>query len=91
MDSATVGLVEAELKELLRTELNVAPDILATADTSTELLTRGVGLDSVEAFNLACAVEERYRIEIGDDFTPETFATLGTLARYILEKRPSGR
>jgi acyl carrier protein len=61
--------------------------MLAEAESSTPLLGRGIGLDSVESMVLAMALEKEFDISIPDaDLTAELFATLGTLTGYVARK-----
>jgi acyl carrier protein len=83
----TLSSIEASVREILATRLNVNPAHLQHLESSTPLLGRGIGLDSVEAFGLVCAVEETYGIQVADeDFDDRLFASLETFGRYVLRK-----
>ena len=81
--------LEHELKELIIEAL--ALEDMAPADIEPEaaLFVEGLGLDSIDALELAMALEERYDVKIGDD--PETnqqiFASVRKLAAYVDENR----
>jgi acyl carrier protein len=79
--------IEKTIKHLLGSELNVNASVIATSSSSTPLLGRGVGLDSVETMALVLSIEEEFGISVPDtDMTATLFETIGTLARYIAEK-----
>lgn len=79
--------IEERLKYLLAAELAVNPQLLATSDSTTPLLGRGLGLDSFEALVLATGIEAEFAIHIDDkDLTVDLFTNLATLAAYIVHK-----
>ena len=72
------------IEQLLISDLQVHPDVLAQSDLETPLLGRGIGLDSVEALTLALALEREFDIQVRDeDLTVELFASIGNLAEYV--------
>jgi acyl carrier protein len=80
-----------ELKELIIRELNLegrSPDEL---DDSAPLFGEGLGLDSLDALQLAMAVEERYRLKLPDgDEVRRVFSSIASLAEYIERSAPAG-
>ena len=81
--------LEAELKKLI-VEALVLEDIApAGIETEAPLFVEGLGLDSIDALELAMALEERYGVKIEDD--PETnrqiFASGGSLADFVAAQR----
>jgi acyl carrier protein len=79
--------IEARVKQLLHSELNVNASVMATSTSSTPLLGRGVGLDSVETMALVLSIEEEFGISVPDsDMTATLFETIGTLTDYVLHK-----
>ena len=79
--------VEAKIKRILISKLEVSPDILSTSNSSTPLLGRGIGLDSMETLALVAGIEKEFDIEIGDeDLTVDLFKTMGALAEYVSQK-----
>jgi acyl carrier protein len=79
--------IESKIKQLLRSELNVNAAIIATTTSSTPLLGRGIGLDSVETMGLVLRIEEEFGITVPDtDMTVTLFETIGTLSNYVLHK-----
>ena len=79
--------IEKRIKQLLGSELNVKESVIATSTSSTPLLGRGVGLDSVETMALVLSIEEEFGISVPDtDMTATLFETIGTLTDYVLHK-----
>lgn len=84
MDSLTL-----ELKRLIIDELDLRDLTEADIDDDAALFGEGLGLDSLDALQLAVAVEERYGVAI-----PETeeakaiFASVAALAAHVRSRRP---
>lgn len=79
-----------ELKQLLIDELDLKDFNVAEIDDHAALFGEGLGLDSLDALQLAMAVEERYGIEVPEDErAKEVFASVAALADYI-ERARSG-
>ncbi len=88
---STSETLEFELKELIIDALaleDVEPDHI---ESGAALFIEGLGLDSIDALELAMALEERYGVQIGDD--PDTnrqiFSCVRNLATYVDENRAS--
>ena len=81
--------LEAELKALI-IEALVLED-MAPADLPREepLFGDGVGLDSLDALEIALALDEKYGITVDDDdeATKRRFATIASLAEFVSEAR----
>jgi acyl carrier protein len=78
--------IEKQIKRLLVCELKVNPSILENTDSTTPLLGRGIGLDSVEAMALVVSLEEEFGIAIPDNvLTVDLFKSVNTLANYIAQ------
>jgi acyl carrier protein len=78
-------LIQGKIKQLLISELKVNPAALAELDSSTPLLGRGIGLDSVETMALVLGLEEEFEISIQDDeLTVDLFKNIGTLTDGIM-------
>jgi acyl carrier protein len=79
--------IEKRIKQLLGSELNVNASVIATSNSSTPLLGRGVGLDSIETMALLLSIEEEFGISVPDsDMTATLFETIGSLSGYIVQK-----
>lgn len=77
-----------QLKALIIRELhlnNVAPDKI---DDAAPLFGAGLGLDSLDALQLAVAVEEQFGVRIGDESEGRAaFASINALATFIDGRR----
>ena len=79
--------IEETIKRILIFELEVSPAIVSACDSSTPLLGRGIGLDSVETLTLVAGIEKEFNIQIDDaDLTVDLFRNIGTLTRYVAER-----
>ncbi len=81
--------LESELKKLIIDSLaleDVTPD---EVDSEAALFVEGLGLDSIDALELAMALEERYGVKIVDD--PEEnqkiFTSVRSLAEFVSDQR----
>jgi acyl carrier protein len=82
--------LEAELATLIADALHL--EIEAAAIAPTEPLFRdGLGLDSIDALELALAISKRYRVTLRSDDArnSEIFANLRSLACFIAAHRPA--
>lgn len=79
------GKLELELKHLIVDSLNLedvsAPEINSTG----RLFGEGLGLDSIDALELAMAIHRRYGVEIAaeDEDTKDIFQSVRSLAIHI--------
>jgi len=83
--------LEAEITELI-IEILVLEDMSpADIDPAGALFEDGLGLDSIDALEIAVALEGRYGVAIDDDpdRNRERFASVRSLARFVLENRKS--
>lgn len=79
----------SELKTLLIEGLHledVEPDDI---DVDAPLFGEGLGLDSIDALEIAVILDRKYNVKIvsGDDRNAKTFASLKALAEYVAENR----
>jgi acyl carrier protein len=81
--------LEAELKGLIVEALALEDIAPAEIETGAPLFVEGLGLDSIDALELAMALEERFGVKIGED--PEVnqriFASVASLAAFVEENR----
>lgn len=85
------GRLKAELKELIVRELNLEGREPGSIVDDAQLFGEGLGLDSLDALQLAMAVEEHFKVRIPEG--PEgrvAFASVSALARWILDHPPKG-
>ena len=72
---------QQQIFEFITTTLN--PDSKVAFDAGQNLLEAGV-LDSVAMMELIVWLEEQFKIAIeADDLTPDNFATLDAMAKYV--------
>ena len=78
-----------ELKKLLIDELNLEGITPSDIDENEPLFREGLGLDSIDALELAVIMDKKYgiKIESGDDLNREIFASPRSLADYIENNR----
>jgi acyl carrier protein len=77
--------LKREIKELLVTELNLAGrDPAAIADDAELFGEGGLGLDSLDALQIAMLIEEKFGVRVpeGDEARP-IFRSVGSLSEFI--------
>lgn len=80
---------EAEMAELLVETLGLE-DVEANEIDPTELLFGdGLGLDSIDALEIALAISQEYGVEMKaeDESTKEAFATIRSLCAFVEEHK----
>jgi acyl carrier protein len=76
----------ARIERILRTELRLGEEAEIGADTP--LAGGEYDLDSLDMLMIVTAVEKDFGLKIpSEDLSREAFATVGTLARFIDERR----
>jgi len=83
-----VSMIE-ELKALLISELNLEEVTPEDIDENAPLFGDGLGLDSIDALELAVILDKRYGVKIKakDSRNAEIFASLSSLAQFVSEHR----
>lgn len=84
--------LQGELKQLIVEALmleDVRPDDI---DAEAPLFGEGLGLDSIDALELAIAIDRRYgvKIEAEDERNKEIFRNVASLAKHIEGSRSAG-
>lgn len=81
--------LELELKQLIIEVLALEDVDPENIESNAALFIEGLGLDSIDALELAMALEERYGVRIGDDpeLNRQIFASVQNLAAYVGEHR----
>jgi acyl carrier protein len=85
MDS---GALKSEIKQLMIEQLDLRGKSESDIEDEAPLFGGGLGLDSLDALQLAMAIEERFGVTIPEG--PESkqiFASVDAIARYISAKR----
>jgi len=77
--------LENEIKQLIIDTLMLEDVSAAEIDPEAPLFIEGLGLDSIDALELAMALQERYGVEIHDDpdENREIFASVRSLAAFV--------
>lgn len=81
----TQTTAEAEMAALMVEVLNLE-DIEATEiDPNEPLFGEGLGLDSIDALEIALAISQQYGVEMKaeDESTRDAFATLKSLCQFV--------
>ncbi len=78
-----------EIKKLIVEALaleDIAPEEI---ETEAPLFVEGLGLDSIDALELAMALEEKYGVTVGDDpdQNQKIFFSVESLAQFVTEQR----
>ena len=78
-----------EIKELIIEALVLEDISAAEIETDAPLFVEGLGLDSIDALELALALEERYGVTIEEDpeKNQELFASVRCLADFVAATR----
>jgi acyl carrier protein len=81
--------LHAELKKLIVETLaleDTAPDEI---ETDAPLFGEGLGLDSIDALEIAMVLEERYGVTLDDDpeSNQQTFESVRSLGAFVTESR----
>jgi acyl carrier protein len=78
-----------EIKQLLVTELDLQGRSPDEIDTDAPLFGEGLGLDSLDALQIAMSVEERFGVRIpeGKEAHP-IFQSVASLAAFVAEHAP---
>ncbi len=82
--------LKQDIKELIISSLNlsdVTPDQIVD---DAPLFQEGLGLDSIDALELAVAIERKYKVTIPDEAVgKKVFSSVSALAQYVGEQRPA--
>lgn len=83
--------VKQKLKDMMVAELNLEGKTPADIDDAAPLFGEGLGLDSLDALQLAMAVEEHFSVKIpeGPEARP-IFASVNALVDHIVRARGEG-
>ena len=81
----TQTAAELNLAELLIEVLNLEDVEANEIDPDETLFGEGLGLDSIDALEIALAISQTYGVEMKaeDDNTKEAFATLKSLSQFV--------
>jgi len=81
---------ERELAELLVESLNLEGVAAKGIDPQAPLFNEGLGLDSIDALELALAIGKKYGVQLrsGDEDNRRAFASLRALSAHVQSQRP---
>jgi acyl carrier protein len=87
--SATQSPAERELAELIVTAVNLETVAPQDLDPEAPLFGGGLGLDSIDALELALEISKRYGFQLrsDDEQNRRIFASLRSLSEYIQKNR----
>ena len=80
---------ENEIKELIIEALALEEISPAEIEAAAPLFVEGLGLDSIDALELAMVLEERYGVTLDDDpeANQQVFESVRTLTAFVVESR----
>jgi acyl carrier protein len=80
--------IRRELKELMVTELNLEGKTPGDIDDAAPLFGEGLGLDSLDALQLAMSIEERFGVRVpeGAEARP-IFASVNAIVDHIVRAK----
>ena len=82
-------MLHSELKKLVVETLALEDTTPEEIETDAPLFGEGLGLDSIDALEIAMVLEERYGVTLGDD--PEAnrqiFDSIRSLTTFVFESR----
>src|SRR5690348_16760389 len=77
-----------EIKQLIISSLNLEDVTPEQIVDDAPLFQEGLGLDSIDALELAVAIERKYRVTIPDEAVGKrVFSSVNALASYVNEQR----
>jgi acyl carrier protein len=81
--------LEMELKEMIIDVVALEDIVPEEIESDAALFVEGLGLDSIDALEIAMALEERYGVTIDTDAdeTRELFASIRNLEAFVAENR----
>ncbi len=85
MDSADL---KTRIKQMIIEELDLQQVRLEGIDDAAPLFGQGLGLDSLDALQLAMSVEERFGVEVPEgEGGRQAFASVDALAAFVAEHK----
>lgn len=86
---APQSAAEQELSQLIVDALNLEGVTAGSIDPEAPLFGAGLGLDSIDALELALEISKRYGLQLrsDDEKNKQIFGSLRSLATYVTESR----
>ncbi len=81
--------IESQIKQLIVESLMLEDVTAEQIGTHDPLFVSGLGLDSIDALELAIAIEKKFgiRIKPDDENTRKVFANVASLAEFVVAQR----
>ncbi|HEV8247404.1 MAG TPA: phosphopantetheine-binding protein [Polyangiaceae bacterium] len=82
------GALRSEIKRLIIEQLDLRGKSEADIDDDAPLFGAGLGLDSLDALQLAMAIEEHFAVTVPEgEAGRQVFGSVSAIARHVTEKR----
>jgi len=89
MTATPPGALKLELKRILVEKLKLERAPESIGDDDQLFAPEGLGLDSIDALELVLGIEQQFGVQLGnDEVATEALASIGQLARFLVEKKP---
>ncbi len=84
--------LELEIKQIIVQSLNLEGVTPESIDSTAPLFVEGLGLDSIDALELAMALRQKYGVKTGSDEATnrKIFASVRSLAEFVAANRQAG-
>ncbi len=84
--------LELDIKRLIVQSLNLEGVAPESIDSNAPLFVEGLGLDSIDALELAMALRQKYGVRTGSDEATnrKIFASVRSLAEFVAANRQAG-
>ncbi len=81
--------LKSQIKELIISSLNLEDVTPESIDDAAPLFQEGLGLDSIDALELAVAIERKFRVTIPDEAVGKrAFSSVNALTDYVAAHLP---
>jgi acyl carrier protein len=82
--------LKKDIKDLIISSLNLEGVTPEQIVDDAPLFQEGLGLDSIDALELAVAIERKYRVTIPDEAVgKQVFSSVSALAEYVRANQPA--
>jgi acyl carrier protein len=89
--STTIGDLKQRIKRALLEELDLRGKTEADIDDAAPLFGEGLGLDSLDALQLAMAIEERFGVSVPEgEAGRAVFASVNAIAEFLISASGEG-
>lgn len=87
----TISALEKEVAQLIIDTLNLEDIAVDDIDPENALFKDGLGLDSIDALELALAISQKYGVQLrsDDEDNAQIFSSLRALSQHIEHRRES--